>query len=216
MKKLIIMTLLLSLVSTVLAADSTPSALELFNREVASKAAKLKQLVDIKLKDKAYIGKVKTKSPSSITLATENGPKIVNINQDTEFDSNFKGKKYSQKLIIEEDYLAALGDIDETDVQTARKIVLLPQPKTDKTYLWGQVVAASDKLITIKDRDHKSIAISLPNQSRVKISDHVILTGILGKNDIFEAEFVYVIPQSGILRPKKIATPSATPKPVSH
>jgi len=206
--------------STIFAADSTPSAdirvkLEELKKEIASKAAKLKQVVDKKLKDKAYVGKLKTKSQGVITLATGNGPKIVNINQDSEFESRLKSKKFpSLKTLTEEDHLAALGDVDETGVLTAKKVILLPQPKTgqspaEKSYLWGQVVAISDKLITIKDKALKNIAVTITESSKVKLNNFVILTGNFGKNDIFEADFVYVIPQGGILKPKKMATPSA-------
>jgi len=203
---------------TVYATDATPSSdikskLEELKKEIASKAAKLKQEVGKKLTNRAYIGKVKTKSDTSLTIATKNGPKIVNINQDTNFNSNVKGKKYSQKLIAEEDYVASLGDIDETQVLTAKKVILLdPKPSslTPKTYLWGQATAISDKLVTLKNRHLKNISVSLPNGSNIKLNDFVILTGIMGKNEIFEAEFVYVIPQGGFIRPKiKIATPSA-------
>lgn len=199
------------------AADSTPSAdvkskLEQLKKDIASRAAKLKQEIDKKLTNKAYVGKVKTKSKTSITLATRTGPKIVSINQDTVFDSQIKGKKYSLKLVSEEDYLAALGDIDETGVLIAKKIIL-PDPKplilNPKSYLWGQIVAVSEKLATLKDKEQKNIAVSLPKQTSVKEGNFVILTGSMGKNDIFEAEFVYVIPQGGILKLKKVATPSA-------
>ena len=209
----------------ILAADSTPSAdplrqsdseasikakLEELKKEIASKAAKLKQVVNKKLKDKSYIGKVKHVSLTSLTLATKNGPKLVNINQDSEFNSNISGKKYSQKNISEEDYLATLGDVDETGVLTARKIILLPTSnKEPKIYLWGQIISSSDKLVTLKDPKSKSITVSLPNSSKVSTLDFVILTGSFGKNDIFEADFVYVIPQGGIIKPKKMATPSA-------
>ena len=186
--------------STVLAADSTPSAdikikLDELKKEIASKAAILKQDVDKKLTNKVFVGKIKTKSPTAITIATKNGPKIVNINQDTQFVAEVKGKKYSQKLISEEDFVASLGDMDENQVLTAKKIVLLnpiPYTLTPKTYLWGQVVAISDKLVTLKTRDLKNIAIVRPSPN-IKVNDFVILTGNFNKNDIFAAEFVYVI-----------------------
>lgn len=198
------------------AADSTPSAdvkskLEQLKKDIASRAAKLKQEIDKKLTNKAYVGKVKTKSKTSITLATRTGPKIVSINQDTVFDSQIKGKKYSLKLVSEEDYLAALGDIDETGVLIAKKIILLdPKPLTlnPKSHLWGQIVAVSEKLATLKDKEQKNIAVSLPKQTSVKEGNFVILTGSMGKNDIFEAEFVYIIPQGGILKPKKVVYPA--------
>ncbi len=201
--------------SPVQATESTPSAdikskLIDLEKEIASRAAKLKQQISVKLSNKAYVGKIKVASKNTITIATINGPKLVNTNQDTVFESDVKGKKYSQKLISEEDYIASLGDVDETGVLTAKKIVYLPTPNSElKTYLWGQIIAISGKLITLKDKDSKSHAVSIDDSSTIKISDFVIFTGVTGKNDIFEAEFVYVIPQGGILKAKKPTTPSA-------
>lgn len=202
---------------TASAADSTPSAdikikLEELKKEIASKAAQLKKTVDQKLKDKAYVGMVKSSSDTSLTLAAESGPKMVSINQDTVFESQIKGrKKLSGKAISEDDYIAALGDIDETGVLTAKKIILLPSPNNEKpkTFLWGQIVSVSDRLATLKDREFKNVAASLPVSPTVKLNDFVIITGNKNKNDIFETGFVYVIPQGGILKPRKIATPSA-------
>ncbi len=109
--------------------------------------------------------------------------------------------------------MVGLGDVDETGVLTAKRIILLPTPISDpKTYLWGQIISMSDKLVTLKDKSGKSIAVSISNQSQVKVLDFVILTGNMNKNEIFGSEFVYVIPQGGIIKPKKVATPSATPK----
>lgn len=215
-------------ISPTYAADSTPSAdiktkLEELKKEIASKAAKLKEEVNTRLQNKSYVGNIKIKTQNSLTLATRRGAKIVSINQDSEFKSNIKTRKnFTLKTLLEEDFVAALGDVDEQGVLTAKKIVLLnPNPYTlnPKTYLWGQIVSVSDKLSTLKSRDFKNIAVSLPPASNIKVSNFVILTGNFGKNDIFEAEFVHIIAQ-GIIRPKKVATPSAqistksaTPKP---
>ena len=70
------------------AADSSPSAdirtkLEELKRDIASKAAALKGEVNRKLQNKAYIGKLASKSDETVTLVTKSGPKIVNISQDT-------------------------------------------------------------------------------------------------------------------------------------
>ncbi len=178
------------------AADSTPSAnirtkLKELQTEIASKAAKLKQEMNRKLQNKVYIGKVKQKSVTSLTLATRSGAKLVSLNQDTVIP---------KKKFTEEDYLAALGDVDETGVLIAKKIILLPTPNSElKTYLWGQIISksnerssSSSKLATLKTSDLKSIALSLPTNSEAKINDFVIVTGTKGKNDIFNAEFVYV------------------------
>ncbi len=206
----------------VLAADSTPSAdiqakLDELKKEIASKAASLKQDLDQKLQNKAYVGEVKTHSQTSLTLGSETGPKLVNINQDTDFESNIKTKKsFSGATVADGDFVGALGDIDETQVLTARKLVLLAKPKpSQKIFLWGKVVSSDGKLTTVTDRNAKNIAISLPKDTSVDIGNFIIATGELNENDIFEAEFVHVIDQ-GFLRGKKVpaqtATPSATPK----
>lgn len=205
------------------AVESTPSAdikikLEEFKKEIASKAAQLKQVISQKLRDKAYVGTVKSKSDSTLTLSASSGPKVVSINQDTVYESKIKARKKFTSLqnISEEDYIAALGDIDETGVLTAKKIILLPSPNSPKTYLWGQIISISNQLVTLKGKDFKNNAASIPDSSQVKLNDFVILTGTKNKNDIFDAGFVYVIPQGGIIKPKKISTQSAAPKPTSH
>lgn len=199
--------------SPVYAADSTPSAdirakLEELKKEIASKAAQIKQQINRKLNDKAYVGSVKSTSDTSITLAADSGPRIVSINQDTVFESEIKSKKkFSQATVSTEDYLAALGDTDETGVLTAKKIVLLKPNDTPKTYLWGQIISISDKLITLRTNDFKNIAATLPTTDEAKLNDFVILTGNKNKNDIFEAGFVYVIPQGEFIKPKKVVYP---------
>lgn len=219
-----------SLINHVHAAESSPSSeirtkLEELKREIASKAAKLKQEVNRKLQNKAYVGYVKSKSSASLTLAQTTGAKLVSINQDTVFEGQIKTKKkfsqktfFSQKTLSEEDFVAALGDVDETGVLTAKKVVLL-QPVTSnlKAFLWGQVVSISDELITLKDRTLKNIAVSKTSGTNVKLNDFIIATGTKNeqsssssKNDIFEAQFLYVIPQGGILKPKRVVYPTPT------
>lgn len=206
------------IVNHVYAAESTPSSslssdlktkLNEFLKQSATKAAQLKQEISRKLLDKVYIGTLKSKNENSLTLACATGTKTVTVNQDTVFESKLKTKqKFSLKILSGEDYIAALGDVDDNGVLTARKIVLLTPSVSVKTYLWGQIVSMSDKLITIQTRQSKNVAVSF-NQDNLKLRDFVITTGTFGKNDIFQAEFMYVIPQGGIIRPKKTATPSA-------
>lgn len=204
------------------AAESSPSAdikakLEELKTAIASKAAKLKQEVDRKLKNKAYVGIVKSKSDTSLTLATNSGPKIVTINQDTLFenkqklsskDSKLKSSQKTKQVTLE-DYVAALGDIDETGLLTARKIILLPSPSDQhKTYLWGQIVSISDDLITLKNSVTKNIAATLTTDSSVKPNDFVLLTGFSNKNSIFDTKFIYVI-QDKTLNSKQITPKSS-------
>lgn len=214
-------------IQPVYALESTPSAsplrqsdsegsikikLEELKKEIASKAAKIKQEVDRKLKNKAYVGKIKSKSDTSLTLAALSGPKIINITEDTVFGSNLKSKpKYSAKNISLEDYVVSLGDSDETGVLTAKKVILLPNPNTQtRVYLWGQIISISDKLATLKTYGYKSVAVIFPVSSKAKLNDFVILTGTENENDIIEADFVYTIPEEAVLKPKKLSSPSVS------
>ncbi len=204
------------------AANSTPSAdiqskLNSLKTGIASKAAQLKTEVNKKLQNKAYVGIVKTKSATSLTLATKSSSKLITINQDTLYDGKIKSVK-------EEDYIAALGDVDESGVLTAKKIVILPQPKAgqplaEKTIIWGQVISLSDNLATIKDRNSKTFSVSLRNiPATIKINDFVIMTALSGKDGQLEAKFVHLIPQGFAIKSKiKVATESASPSatPVS-
>lgn len=181
------------------AADSTPSAniaskLKEFQKGAASKAAQLKELISKKLQNKAFVGSVQSKSGNSITLSAKSGPKIVSINEDTVFDSNIKGKKYSSKKITAGDFVAALGDVDETGILNTKKIILEASPSGQpKTYLWGRIISGSDQLITLRDADLKNTAVTFPKGSKPKTNNSVILTGSFNKDGIFEAGFVYTI-----------------------
>ena len=195
--------------TTVFAADSTPSAdvqskLKALQNEIASKAAKLKNEISKKLQNKAYIGVVKSKSSNTLTLATRSGTKVVNTNQDTIYEPVKKGG------IKEEDNIAALGDIDETEVLTARKIVILPAttyPLHTKTILWGQILSISDELMTVQDKSGKNVAVSIAKvTNKVQQGQTIIVTGLPGKNEILNAQFIFIYPQT---EKSKIATPSA-------
>lgn len=192
--------------STAQAAESSPSVevkqkLEQLKQEIASKAAKLKLEISSKLTNKVYIGVIKSVSPTSITLATKVNTKIVTINQDTLFkDTKNIRKKINLSGLKEEDYIVALGDIDDTEVLTAKKIILLPQAAKEekqKTILWGKIVSVSDKLIAIKDKQAKTISVTTSKiDVKFKSSDTVILTGFINKNGILDGSFLYVVEAS--------------------
>ena len=202
------LTVIIFIVPTVRAADSTPSAavkdkLQTLQTEIASKAAKLKTEISKRLQNKAYIGVIKSKSATTLTLAGRSGTKLVNINQDTVYEPI--------KKIKDEESIAALGDIDENGVLTARKVVILPATTQVKTILWGSVVSGSDRLLTIQDKSGKNIAVSTVKVTKAKNGQFVIITGYTGKNDILASQFIYIIP--GKQAPVKVATPSAEATP---
>ncbi len=216
-------------IPAVLAADSTPSAsiktkLEELKKEIASKAANLKQEVNKKLQNKAFVGFVKSKSDKTITIASSNGAKIISVNQDTIYETKSKKSKYSLKSLSEEDYIAALGDVDEIGSLVAKKLVLLPDPgKDSKAITWGQVVSMGENLV-IKTKTDKNITVTINSNTEfkkggqdlnfndVKLNDFVIVVGNTDNPSVLKSVFIYVIPQGGFIKAKKVATPSASPK----
>lgn len=210
-------------ISHAYAEDSSPSAdvktkLEELKKEIASKAAKLKSEINKKLTDKAFVGVIKSKSATSITLAAKTGTKVVTINQDTVYQDTSNQKKKTIDSLKEEDYIVALGDIDDTGVLTARKVIALPPAVKDaqpKAFFWGQIVSASGDVTTIKLKDSKTISIDTSKvDSPYKKDNTVIVTGNINKNGVLDSSFLYVLEGTASATPKPAhsATPSASPK----
>lgn len=208
------------------ATDSTPSAdplreasiktkLEEFKKEIASKAAALKEKVNEKLQNKVYAGVVKEVSGEIITIIDKSGEQKVKVNQDTIYANNIKAsQKYAFKYVEKEDYIAALGEVDDLNNLVAKKVILLPDSFAKKrAVIWGKFTSLIADTATIKDRDSNNISVSFSKvETDAKIGNFVIATGFEDKEKQISADFVFVIAQGGVLKPKKIATPSATPK----
>lgn len=224
---------------TVYATDATPSSsilskLDELKKEIASKAAQLKLEVNKKLQNKAYVGIIKNKSSNSLTVAENSGSKIINVNQDTVYSgtTTTKTKGSTKKVNItldnlkEEDPIAALGDIDDTGVLTAKKVILLIGLNTKvKYHLWGNVISVSGQTITIQDKSNKNQSILVSSDTDFKSgnddstfadiqkNDKILVSGYPNENDIVEATFVYTIPTGPQTpKPSQTASASATPK----
>ena len=186
---------------------STQSKLEILKQEIASRAAKLAKEVSKKLQNRAFVGKIVTKSPNSLTISTRDGTKMVSTNEDTVFQTPIK------KIQVD-DRIAALGDIDDTGVLNARKVIVIPEEENVKTYLWGVVISKSDKILTLKDKEGKNIAVSAKTTilpEKFKLNSIVIITAKLSKNDILEANFIHLLDQVASPSAKE-STPSANYK----
>lgn len=207
------------------AQESSPSAdikskLETLKAGIASRAAQLKQEISTKLQNKSYTGSIKTISQTSITLASLTGPKVININQDTVYESDIAKVKYSFKNAKAEDYIAALGDIDDTNVLTAKRIILIPKQEAKKQIVWGQIITLGNSLV-VKTKDSKNTKILLKNATtfqkgveeigieKVKVNDFVIAVADENQQGVLTANYIYVTSQGGIIKSKKISTPSA-------
>lgn len=215
------------------AADSSPSAtanddikskLKTLQEEIASRAAQMKQEVGQKLQNKAYIGFVKSESDNSLIIASDQGSKIINLNEYTEYASTTKVKGKAIKGVSAEDYIAALGDVDENDVLTAKKVVKLdPDTNNGKTITWGIVTAVGDNNLSIQTKDKNNLSLSWDNTTTVQdqkgrattdqidMNEPIIVVATKGKNDVLEASFIYIAGTQ--ITPTIIASPSATVKP---
>lgn len=188
---------------------SLQTKLKQLQAEIASKASELKAEVSGRLQNKAYVGKIKSKSEESLILivkgsdpSTSSGQvsKTVKVNEFTEAKPAFKNLKA-------EDYVVALGDVDESDILTAKKIIKTTPPQDIKKVYFGEVLAVNQNMITLKT--DKNLAISTNNQtdfkigkedgdlSDIKIGQKVVVSGI-DKNDIIKASLVYAFPPSPI------------------
>lgn len=151
---------------------SSPSAslqtkLKVLQEEIASKAAKLKQEISRKLQNRVFVGYLKSKSNSSFLLAAKSGSRLVNINNYTEYSNQIKSKtkkvgKMTFSNIAPEDYLVALGDIDDNEVLTAKKVIKIAPDKTlAKQIIFGKVTSFDHQILTLKDKDGQKITFSL-------------------------------------------------------
>lgn len=222
------------LIPTVKAADSTPSAdietkLKSLQDEIASRAAKIKQEISRKLQNRVFVGFIKSKSETSLTLATTAGTRLVNLNDDTVYKGSSQPRKGAAKVSLKslatDDYVIALGDIDENEVLTARVVIKSDASESKgRQSVFGQVVSSGDQTITIQDHDGKSTSISTSDETGyklgkntgsfgdIKASKPLIAVGEISKSGALQARFIYILPYTAILKPK-IATSSASSTP---
>ena len=222
----------LLLAAPILAADSTVSAspsaslqtkLKELQAEIASKAAELKAEVSGKLQNKAYVGIIKSKADNSLVLAIREKDQTIKINEFTEFifiPKIISKTKLSIKNLEVENYIVALGDVDETELLTAKRIFKIDPPTRVKQIYFGEVLAINENMITLKT--DKNLAVSTSNQtvfktskgdenlSDIKIGQKIIVAGT-EKNNIIRASLVYTF-SSGSNIKVQTSSPSATPK----
>lgn len=222
----------------VYAQTSTPSSslkdvslrdkIKALDAEIASRAAQLLPSISQRLQNKAYVGFVKSKTSNSLTLATKGGSFIVNVNDYTLYEGTTANKKLlTLTNLAEDDYLAALGDIDDTDVLTAKKIIRYPSPsKVEKQTIGGTVTAVTAQTITLRTFEGDMKTINLTAQTNYRFGDeNADLTAVktnkaiyavsLSSENKLTARFVYIVPYTLTLpktvAPTKSATPPASP-----
>lgn len=196
-------------------------------QEIASKAANLKNEVSKKLQNKAYPGFISDISDTQIKLG--DGKKVL-INEYTQFWNKLTNKKRGALDVKElkvNDYIVALGDVDEKNELKAKLLVKTQALASDSSKLvWGVIQSVNGGQITLKTKEEKEQIIQTSPSTNFVLGNNEasILDAKKGRilvakgkmsTDRLSARFVYFIPSVGFVKPeKKAATSSATPPAV--
>lgn len=209
-------------------SSSLKSKLEELKREIASKAAQIKNEIDKKLQNKAVFGLVLNKTEPNLELKGRNGEMKIATNEYTTYENSIpattktKSKlSFALKDIRQDDYLVALGDIDDNNVLTAKKIVKVSPSIATRSantkYIWGQVEEASSSAVTILNKQSQKLTINIDNKTLFKSAEKdadlrevlvgsQIIAKIIGEE---KAIFIYIIPLTQPKNNLKFASPSA-------
>lgn len=219
---LIILTPTLALEPSTVATSSPELQVKLkaLQNEIASKASQLKQEISKKLQNKAFVGFVKSKSTNSLTIATNTGTRIININEYTEFSGGTKTKKFNLNSLETDNYLVALGDIDESEVLTAKKIIKLDPEEVKRKVVFGTVTTLGEQTLTIKTVDGQKFNFSTGSKTiyqlekakagfdDIKLNKPIIVVGTESESSVPKARFIYILPYSPNIQPEKEGGPS--------
>lgn len=204
---------------SVFAQESTPSAdlqlkIDQLKAEIASKAAAIKKKINQKLQNKILAGLVQSAVDGQILLAADDRNGKVLTNQYTDYQ--YQGKL--TKKISQDDYIIALGDINDKGEVVARRIVKTTPPKnTPLVIFWGKVTDASASGFNARTTDNNLKGVNLDKKTNILLgnqpgkvenleSQRAVIVSGFEQSGIVQARFVYIFPN---LKPKpKIASPS--------
>ena len=194
--------------------------------EIASKAAQIKNEVNKKVQNKAFLGTITNISDSEITLQTLNSIKTIKHDEFTEV-IGAKNKEIKIDTLEVDDKIAALGDVDDKNNLVAQRLVFLENFASNSAQLvWGQIQKSSGSTITLKTKSNQTENISTNSQTQfflgneettiidAKAEKHLVARGTRLKDGSLRAKFIYFIPSSGFTKPTektqtKVASPSA-------
>ncbi|MDD2823368.1 MAG: hypothetical protein PHQ59_04805 [Candidatus Daviesbacteria bacterium] len=210
------------------AADSSPSAsiqskLKALQEEIASRAANIKNEVSKKLFNRAYVGTVKNKDTNSITVTLKSNSGNINTNEFTEYVIKSKTLIGSSGLknITTSDSIAALGDIDDKGVLTAKRIIKLTKPNNPKKVIYGKLTSVATSSATLKDFQDNQFSITFDKNTDyqvekskgifndIKVNTLIIAVTEQTTPDTLLTKFVYILP--GGLKIKNSTSSAKTP-----
>lgn len=210
------------------AAESSSSTalqqkVEQIKREIASKAAQMKQEVSSQIQNRAFVGQIQSIQGKTVTVLTARGLRTVKTDEYTLFQQGAK-KNLTLKDIARNDYIAALGEVDETDVMTAKRIVEIGKPDIPKlSAFWGQVQSIRGGEITLLRNDNRTIRVATGPETSLRLGSDdasladvrtgrfLITVGSPLDKDSTNSRFIYLLNPNGQFKIERPATSSATP-----
>lgn len=191
-------------------------------KEIASKAAEIKNEVNKKVQNKAVIGKIIKIDEGKMTIQSLNSVKTINFDEFTEV-IGLNNKKIKITTLEEGDNVASLGDFDDKNNLAAKRIIFLENYTASSGELvWGQIQKSQGQIINLKNKSEEAETIITDSQtvfalgtSEASIADakaekYMIARGRRLKDGSLRARFVYFIPSAGFAKPSvKTSTPSS-------
>jgi hypothetical protein len=193
--------------SPAFASDSSgmENKINSLKNEIASRAAEIKGEVNKKVQNKVYAGMVSDISGNQITLNTKNGDRIVRVNEYTSYSSNVSQTLTSLSQISVNDFMVALGDVDDKNTLVAKKVLRdKPTLTTQNPPLFATIKSTTDSAITITTQDKKQLDLTISASILFKLtSKKALITDLLiGKAIIYitkgndnTPQFIYLITQ---------------------
>lgn len=224
---------LASLPTQVKAQDASQSGIQSklkdLESEIASKAAQIKSQIGKKVENRLEVGLVQSKTDSQIILAAL--PDQSSTTNDYNPDANknvtviinkFTDYGYTGKVtrsINTDDFVVALGDLDDKSNLVAKRVVKEPLPdSTPIIYFWGKVTEASSSGMLVQGKD-KNLNVSLNKDTSYQLGDknstskslekdeNVVAVGAIdAKTQYLIAQFIYIFPQTATPSPSASAS----------
>lgn len=202
--------------------------LDELKRDIASKAAEIKNEINKKVQDKAIIGKILKAEDNKMTIQSLNSVKTVIFDEFTEV-IGLGNKKIKVTTLEVGDDVASLGDFDDKNNLAAKRIVFLESASWRNAtrsgeLVWGKIQKSLGQTINLKDKSGNLKAVITNSQTlfalgnneatiaEAKPEKYMVARGTRLKDGSLRARFVYFIPSVGFVKPQvKNSTPSASP-----
>ncbi|OGE31689.1 hypothetical protein A2631_00900 [Candidatus Daviesbacteria bacterium RIFCSPHIGHO2_01_FULL_44_29] len=158
-------------------------------KEIASKAAKIKEDISKHLQNKFILGQIKSSTDKSILVEDNKAEKAILINEFTSFVRTDGTKKVDPKNIVG-NFALALGEIDDKNNLLAKKVLIsASSPEVDKKVVRGTIVRIEANLLTIRLRDESTASAKLSKKTTLMSAKR----NDLGVSDIQPGSLVILV-----------------------